>query len=272
VPDDFWREWRKAVKAHRPDALTVSETWFDASKHLLGDMFDSTMNYVFRNSVLDYANGGDARASYRNLELLRENYPPQSLHAAMNLLSSHDTARSLHLFGFKDGADASAIALAKQRLRLAMFFMFSYPGAPAIFYGDEVGVTGGEDPFNRGTYPWTDLGGRPDESLHGYVAALAKMRREHPVLSHGALEAPLLLDEHVVALLRRADGAWAITAVNNAAEAKRVRVQLPADAPAEFRDALGDARFRPDAKGVVEFEVPPMSGVALVYDALTALR
>src|SRR5204863_319788 len=137
----------------------VSETWFDASKHLLGDMFDSTMNYVYRNSVLDYANGGDARASYRNLELLRENYPPQALHAAMNLLSSHDTARSLHVFGFKDGA-----------------------------------------------------------------------------------------------------------------EARRVRVQLPANAPAEFRDALNDARYRPDAQGVVEFEVPAMSGVALVYDALVALR
>jgi glycosidase len=235
-------------------------------------MFDSAMNYIFRNSVLDYANGGDARASYRNLELLRENYPPQALHALMNLLSSHDTARSLHVFGAKEGADAAAVALAKQRLRLALFFMFSYPGAPAIFYGDEAGVTGGEDPFNRGTYPWADLGGTPDESLRAYVSSLAKMRREHPVLSHGALEAPLLLDEHVVVLLRREGGAWAVTAVNNAAEPKRVHVQLRAGAPAEFRDALSDARQRPDGRGMIEFEVPPMSGVALVYDALTALR
>jgi len=272
VPDDFWREWRTAIKAHRPDAITVSETWFEASKHLLGDMFDSTMNYVFRTSVLDYANGADARASYRSLELLRENYPPQALHAAMNLLSSHDTARSLHVFGAKDGADAAAIALAKQRLRLALFFQFTYPGAPTVFYGDEVGVTGGDDPYNRVTYPWADLGGQPDASLLAYVTSLAKMRRDHPVLSHGSLEAPLQLDEHVVALLRRAEGAWALTAVNNAAEAKRVRVPLPAGAPAEFRDALSDARHRADGKGMIEFEVPAMSGVALVYGASTALR
>jgi glycosidase len=272
VPDDFWREWRAAIKAQDPQAITVAETWFDASKYFVGDMFDSTMNYIFRNSVLDYANGGDARASYRNLELLRENYPPQSLHALMNLLSTHDTARSLHLFGWKEGATPEAIALAKQRLRLAMFFQFSYPGAPAIFYGDEVGVTGGEDPYNRGTYPWAELGGQPDMALHDYVTSLAKMRREHPVLSHGTLEAPLLLDEHAVVLLRRADGAWALTAVNNGAEAKHVRIQLPADAPAEFRDALSDARYLRGAEGAIEFEVPPMSGVALVYDARTALR
>jgi len=110
VPDDFWREWRAAVKAQDPQAITVAETWFDASKYFVGDMFDSTMNYIFRNSLLDYANGGDARASYRNLEMMRENYPPQALHALMNLLSTHDTARSLHLFGYKDGASAEEIA------------------------------------------------------------------------------------------------------------------------------------------------------------------
>ena len=62
VPDDFWREWRSVVKQTKPDALTVAETWFDASKFFLGDEFDSTMNYIFRNAVLDYANGGDAHA------------------------------------------------------------------------------------------------------------------------------------------------------------------------------------------------------------------
>jgi glycosidase len=235
-------------------------------------MFDSTMNYIFRNSLLDYANGGDARAAYRNLELVRENYPPQALHALMNLLSTHDTARSLHLFGWKEGADAAAIELAKQRLRLAMFFQFTYPGAPTIFYGDEVGVTGGEDPFNRGTYPWADLGGKPDMALHGYVASLAKLRREHPVLSHGSLEAPIYLDEHVVVLLRRVDDAWAVTAVNNANEAKTVAVKLPSGAPGAFRDALSGMRLRPGADGTLSFEVQAMSGVALFYDSRVAPR
>ena len=266
VPDDFWREWRVAVKAHIPDTLTIAESWFDSSKYFVGDMFDSTMNYIFRNSVLDYANGGDARTSYRSLELLRENYPPQALHALMNLLSTHDTARSLHLFGWKEGASAEPIATAKQRLRLAMFFQFTYPGAPAIFYGDEVGVTGGEDPYNRGTYPWADLGGSPDMALHEYVRALAKLRREHPVLSHGRLEAPLYLDEHVVVLLRRDGEDWALTAVNNGSSPAKVRVVLPAGAPSRFTARWPSESVLQARSGEVLLEIPPMSGLALTAD------
>lgn len=265
VPDDFWREWRAAIKAQDPQAITIAETWFDASKYFVGDMFDSTMNYIFRNSLLDYANGGDARAAYRNLEMMRENYPPQSLHVLMNLLSTHDTARSLHLFGWKEGASAEAIALAKQRLRFAMFFQFTYPGAPAIFYGDEVGLTGGEDPFNRGTYPWADKGGTPDMALHDYVASLAKLRRDHPVLSHGSLDAPIHLDEHVVVLLRRDGDDWAITATNNSDQARTVTVALPKDAPASFRDAWDPSRgpLHHDA-GTMRLQVDAMSGRVLV--------
>jgi glycosidase len=273
VPDDFWREWRAAVKAQDPQAITVAEAWFDASKFLLGDTFDSTMNYVFRNSVLDYARGGDARAAYRNLELLRENYPPQALHALMNLLSTHDTARSLHLLGYADGeTDAAKIALAKQRFRLALFFQFTYPGAPALFYGDEVGLTGGDDPYNRGTYPWADLGGAPDVQLLEYVRSLGQLRREHPVLARGSLDAPLYLDEHVVVLLRRAEGAWALTTVNNGAAPAKLHLQLPSGAPREFRDGISDVRHLADAAGWIELEVPATSGIALVYDARTALR
>lgn len=265
VPDDFWREWRAAIKRHRPDALTIAETWFDSSKYFLGDMFDSTMNYVFRNTLLDYANGGDARVGYRSLELLREAYPPQALHALMNLLSSHDTARSLHLFGYSDGEkDGAKIALAKQRLRLAMFFQMTYPGAPAIFYGDEVGVTGGEDPFNRGAYPWPELGGQPDAALLADVRALVRMRKDNPVFARGSLEAPLHLDEHLIVLLRRHADAWAVSATNNDDAPRTIRVRLPAGAPRELRDALSGTASRVDAEGVLELRVAALSGLALV--------
>ncbi len=267
VPDDFWREWRSAIRAHKPDALLVSEAWFDASKFLLGDMFDASMNYIFRNVVLDYAAGGDAQASYPSLELVREAYPPQSLHAAMNLLSGHDVARTLHVLGWKpDVVDPAAITLAKQRLRLAMFFQLSYPGAPAIFYGDEVGVTGGDDPYNRGTYPWADRGGKPDLALLADVKALLAMRKAHPVLSHGSLDAPLLLDAHRIVLLRRDGAAWAVTATNNAQVATTVRITLPADAPASFRDALTGEMHAVGADHVLEFAVPALFGTALVAD------
>ena len=264
VSDDFWREWRSAVKATKPDAITIAETWFDASKYFLGDMFDSTMNYIFRNSVLEYAGGGKADVLYRNLELLREAYPPQALYALMNLLSSHDQARSLHVLGWHDDSGAEAIALAKARYRLAVFFQMTYPGSPAIYYGDEVGMTGGDDPFNRGTYPWADLGGKPDTVMLAEFKRLTKLRQDHAVLRRGSLDAPLFADEHVVVLLRRLGDAWALTATNNAATARTVSVALPDGlAPGTLRDALGGAPVNVE-QGRASFEIPPMYGRVLI--------
>ena len=264
VPDDFWREWRRAVKSHKPDAITIAEVWFDASKYFLGDMFDSTMNYIFRNTVLAYAAGGKAADLYRNLELLRESYPPQALHALMNLLSSHDQARSLHVLGGHDGGDAAAMASAKARYRLAVFFQMTYPGSPAIYYGDEVGVTGGDDPFNRSTYPWADRGGKPDEEMLAEFKKLTRLRHQHAVLRRGSLSAPLFADDHVVVLARRLGDAWAITATNNATTARQVSVALPAElTAAELSDALGGAPVKVD-RGRASFEVPAQYGRVLL--------
>lgn len=271
VPDDFWREWRAAIKAHRPDALTVAETWFDASKYFLGDSFDSAMNYIFRNTVLDFAAGGRADRLYQNLELLREAYPRQALDAMMNLLSSHDQPRALYHFGVRDDPpDPQQLAEAKQRLRLAMLFQMSYPGAPTIYYGDEVGLGGGEDPYNRLPYPWADQGGQPDLALRADVQRLTQMRHALPVLRHGSLEAPLLLDEHSIVLLRR-DGAGqasvALVALNNADTPRRVHIPLPADlAGTAWRDALpaDDVAKRVQARhGVLELELPARFGRVL---------
>lgn len=264
VPDDFWREWRQVVKATKPDALTVAEAWFDSSKYLLGDMFDSTMNYVFRNAVLDYANGKPARQTYASLELLREAYPPQALYAQMNLLSSHDQPRALHHFGYRDDGNPDTLRLAKQRLRLAMFFQMTYPGAPTIYYGDEVGVGGGDDPYNRAPYPWADEGGTPDEVLLADVKQLTKLRHDHAVLRHGSLDAPLFIDDHVVVLLRKDGATWAVTATNNDTRPHTVRVPLPdgIDA-AQLSDALGGAPVQVSLRDI-EFTVPPLFGRVLV--------
>jgi cyclomaltodextrinase / maltogenic alpha-amylase / neopullulanase len=274
VPDDFWREWRSAIKAHRPDALTVAETWFDASKYFLGDMFDSTMNYVFRNAVLEYAAGGDGAALYQNLEHLREAYPPQALFALMNLLSSHDQARALHHFGWhadkdSDKADAAAIAQAKQRLMLAVLFQMTYPGSPTVYYGDEVGVTGGDDPYNRATYPWADLGGQPDTALLTSFKQLIALRHAHPVLRRGSLDAPLFADAHVLVLVRRLGSTWALVALNNATTAKTVSLVLPEGLPvAALRDVLGagapPAAVPGGGAAQVRLEVPPLFGRVLI--------
>jgi cyclomaltodextrinase len=270
VPDDFWREWRAEVKRTKPDALTVAETWFDASKFFLGDEFDSTMNYIFRNAVLDYANGGDAHAMVANLEEMREAYPPQAFGALMNLLSTHDSARSLHVFGDVVGQSTPGqVALAKQKFRLAVLFQMTYPGSPAIFYGDEVGVTGGDDPMNRGTYPWADRGGHPDTALLADVQRLTRLRHDLPVLRHGTLMAPLHVDDHVVVLARRDGATWAITATNNGDEPQTLTIALPDGAPAAgWVDALAHRTARADAGArTLTLVVPARFGTVLVSRA-----
>jgi glycosidase len=265
VPDDFWRAWRAVVKETRPDALAVSETWWDASKFFLGDEFDSTMNYIFRNAVLAYANGGDAALMVANLEEMREAYPPQTFAALMNLLSTHDAARSLHVLGDVDGKSTpEQVALAKQKMRLAVFFQMTYPGSPAIYYGDEVGVTGGDDPYNRGTYPWADKGGHPDDVLLADFRRLTALRRDLPVLRHGTLLAPLHVDEHVVVLARRDGADWAITASNNGGAPRTLAITLPEGAPtAGWTDVLARTPATVDAARTLTLVVPPRFGVVV---------
>lgn len=263
VPADFWREWRKVVKSERGDALTIAETWFDSSKFLLGDTFDSTMNYIFRNAVLDYANGAKAGVAYANIEMMREAYPPQAFYALMNLLSTHDQARSLHVLG-DHGDNPMAAALARRRLRLAIFFQMMYPGAPAVYYGDEVGVNGGDDPLNRATYPWADLGGKPDQALLADVKALIAMRNAHPVLRHGSIDAPLLLDDHVVVLARRDGASWAICATNNAATETTVSVMLPEGAPSGPYINPLDGSTASARDGRLSLRIPALFGTVLI--------
>jgi glycosidase len=271
VPDDFWREWRAAIKAHRPDAVTVAETWFDSSKYFLGDMFDSTMNYIFRNAVIDYANGQSAVTTYRNIELTRELYPQTALYALMNLISSHDQARALHLFGYEDTADVAAITLAKQRLRLAMFMQMTLPGAPAIYYGDEVGVTGGDDPYNRATYPWEDLGGKPDKALLADAKRLTQMRRTHAVLRQGRLDAPAHIDANIIAWVRvlpgqsSGKGNIALVASNNGDSARTVSIKLPGVSASRFTALLGTGVAEAQ-DGVVTLTVPPRFGEVWVSE------
>jgi glycosidase len=233
VPDDFWREWRMAVKQTQPDAITIAETWFDASKYFLGDTFDSTMNYVLRNALLDFANGNDARKLVANLEHLREAYPPQAFHALMNLVSSHDQARALHVLGGPVDASLDVMQKAKQRLRLATLVQMTLPGSPTVYYGDEVGLSGGDDPYNRMPYPWADQGGHPDLSLRQDFKSLLQMRHQHAVLRQGTLQAPLASNAHVVVLARQLGKEMALMAYNNSEQAQTLTLAMPSSLQGE---------------------------------------
>jgi len=141
----------------------------------------------------------------------------------------------------------------------------TYPGSPTIYYGDEVGLTGGDDPYNRGTYPWADLGGQPDTALLAEFKRLIRLRHDNPVLRRGSLDAPLFIDDHVIVLARHLGETWAITATNNSKSVQRVMVTLPATVKAAgFVDALTGEPVAP-ARGTLVISVPPLFGTVLLH-------
>ena len=178
VDFDFWPEFRAAVKAENPDAYLIAEIMGDASHWLQGDTFDATMNYTFRQLALDFfatqTSNGFGLAD--GLARMFATYAPESIDASQNLLGSHDTARFLHEAGDRP-----------QRLHLATILQMTLPGSPGLYYGDEVGMTGGEEPESRGAFPWH----QPetwDTTQLALVRSLAALRRSHPVLRSGRLE------------------------------------------------------------------------------------
>lgn len=194
LPDHFIDCVRTAVKASDPDAFILGEVWEDATtkisqghrrRYLLGRQLDSVMNYPFRTAIVDFALSGDAAQFSERILSVLENYPQPAIDAAMNMLSTHDTVRILTALGVTrpvDNKQKAGYALTKteyetgkRRLKAAAFLQFTLPGIPSIYYGDEAGLTGFEDPFNRGCYPW----GREDADLLGFFKALSTFRQSH---------------------------------------------------------------------------------------------
>ena len=157
--EGFWCEFRRVVKSTNPEAYLVGEIWHDAGQWLRGDRFDATVNYMLARALLGfsavetfdrkYQPGGfrvrplGARAFGNEIERLLGLHPWAVTQVQLNLLDSHDTARFLQ----QAGGDESA-------LRLAMLFLMTFPGAPCIYYGTEIGMTGGPDPDCRRAFPW----------------------------------------------------------------------------------------------------------------------
>jgi glycosidase len=260
VPDDFWREWRSEIKKKDPNALLICETWFDSSKYFLGDTFDSTMNYIFRQAALELAKGKSIAKVTDTLEMMREYYPEEAFYSLMNLLSTHDATRLLFELGYKgEGKDTEEkIAEAKRRLLAAVFLQMTYPGAPAIYYGDEVGVTGGDDPKNRRSYPWVEDGGKPDLKLLEEFKKLTKLRNNNEILRRGTLK---MIDagEGILAFERHYNGKTALVFINNTV--KEIKVNLPSKQPV-IRELIEGREFT-NTGGLF---VPPLYGKVIEFD------
>lgn len=202
LPDRFIAEVRRAVKAENPDGVLIGEVWEDASnkqsygehrRYLMGEELDAAMNYPFREMMLDFVMGScNAGRLCRRMTSLQENYPPENFYGAFNLIDGHDRVRALTLLGGapEDLSDSKrehyrlpdeAYRLAVRRLKLLSVLQYASPGVPCVYYGDEAGMQGYADPYNRGTYPW----GREDEDLLYHYRMLGLVYHEHPVLKDG---------------------------------------------------------------------------------------
>ena len=287
-PAGYWEQVRQAIEQVNPDALTISETWQKDTtllRILRGDRLDTTMNYRLRDAVLGFlapgpfdpkgfADSGNTISSSQfaaRLASMQEDYAPAAYSTAMNLLDSHDTARLL--WTMTPGADTRAdkeqnaanLAAGKQRLRLASLIQFALPGAPTVYYGDEVGLTGGDDPDNRRTYPWADLGGSPDSGQLDWYKSLSALRRSVPALTAGDFRV-LLTDDSAgtVAFGRKTPNQAAIIAVNRTGAAQTVDVPVAGYVPnGTAFNAVSGAGGGTVNGGKLSVTVPAMGGVVL---------
>lgn len=281
LPDDFVAGIHAAARAEKPSAVVIGEVWEDGStkvaygvrrKHILGGHCDGLMNYPLRSAILSYFSGGKAEDFVSGMETIRENYPPFAFYSAMNSLGTHDTPRILTLLGaWGERRDQSrdwranfrlegdALRLAKERLRAAALLLFCFPGSPTVYYGDEAGMEGFEDPFNRRTYPW----GHEDQELLAWFKQLGALRKTHPALRRGtiryvAAEGPLLA-------FARADDGEEILCVCNAGDGP-VTLPLPGNTASVLVGSPALAPLEEDEG--VQITLPPRSGAALLLGKL----
>jgi glycosidase len=262
----FWEEFRRRVKAIDPEAYILAEIWEEAASWLQGDHFDAVMNYVFNRACLGYFGGeqldtslqpggfplqplsGTAFADYID-QLLEVNLWQVTL-AQFNLLSSHDMPRFLTL-----------VKGDKRRLQLATLFQMTYPGAPCIYYGDEIGLQGGPDPDSRRTFPWDE--GKWDEQLLDWFRRCTALRHAHPALRRGTYTR-VYADETCYAFARRLEDETILVLFNAGEKPADLRLpvhELAADG-AVLRDVLNDRTWTV-SEGAIQLSMPPLSGAVL---------
>lgn len=250
VPEWFWREFRSYVKQRDPNAWIVGEVWTRANTWLGGDQWDASMNYPFRYACLDFIAKGTISPDQfvQRLTDLWNWYPSQVSRNQMNLLSSHDTPRFL--------TDAGGD---RRKQKLAAFVQLTWPGAPSIYYGEEIGMEGGADPDNRRPMDWTQANAANDMLKH--YQSLIRMRKASEVIRKGA---PFALPStgQVAVYGVRYRGQVAVMAANRSDQAQEVTVS--AQGQKSFMNGQNGAQIRTSSTGQISFIVPAWSGVALL--------
>lgn len=283
LPDEFIQGIRKAMMETDPDSVLLGEVWEDASnkesygqlrEYFLGKELQSTMNYPFRSAAIDFMLGRLSPVEFRNrLMSLKENYPPENFYGALNVIGSHDRERVLTTLGEAPAESsvteqqkelyrlpADKYVLARNRLMMLSLIQFTMPGVPCIYYGDEAGLQGYSDPFNRAPYPW----GREDLHLLTHYRMLAALRQQYPALSRGSYEAEAY-GGHVYGCRRTDDGTVIRVLVNRGIfEHETVRLPMEDACAIELIDAKW---LEPDEDGWLTIHLPPLTGVVVLYCA-----
>lgn len=201
LPDYFLDLLCAAAKRKDDQAIIIGEVWEDASnkvaysqrrRYLLGKQLDSVMNYPLKDAIIGYLKEGDASKVASTMDWIIQNYPKHVVDCLMNILGTHDTMRILTVLGAdnippdKEGMSHFKLndeqrARARQLLKVASGLQFTLPGVPSVYYGDEAGMEGCIDPFNRACYPW----GNEDSELLEWYHKLGNIRKDHPVFREG---------------------------------------------------------------------------------------
>jgi glycosidase len=269
----FWVEFRDRIKAINPEAYIVGEVWTDAEKWLDGTQFDAVMNYEFTGPTIAYTAGDrvirelvehhdyypypalDAQGYAAKMQSLLQAYPWEIQLAQMNLLDSHDTPRMLTLAS--DDLDS---------LKLAVLLKMTFPGAPCLYYGDEVGVPGGHDPDCRRTFPEPEHWNR---DLLDTYRQLIGLRHQYTALRIGSYEV-LLAEGDVYAFARSLDNEEAIVAVNAGTTTETLTLEAVSPDAQPLQLCFGDERSQSTFEmqdGKLSLELSPRSGCILARSA-----
>ena len=220
---DFLRKLRVAARKAASDAVVLGEVWEDASNkvaygemrcYCTGDTLDSVMNYPLREAILAFVTGrSSAKDLVRLVKHQAEVYPAPFRYALMNLVGSHDRTRVLNMLCGRECAElskadqqfvrlsVSEYEMAVKRYKLCVDLLCALPGCPTIYYGDEAGLTGCHDPWNRRPFPW----GREDKALQAFVSNKLTHRRQSEVLKFGLCDIEAV-DEDTITITRYMDG------------------------------------------------------------------
>ena len=262
--DPFWQEFRQRVKHANPDAYIVGEIWHEAQRWLSGDQFDAVMNYIQTRAAISFFgahtvaplwHGGawpplkplDAAGFAKAIEDMLALYHWEITSAQMNLLSSHDTPRFINMVG----GDQSAF-------RLAMLFQMTIPGAPTVYYGDEIGLTGGYDPGCRGAMPWQRE--KWDTGLFTFVRDVIGLHKSHVALRRGTYRT-LLAEGELYAFERVHESERLIAAFNTATTASTLTMSLE-QAATQPQILFGDAQAT-FHDGALTIQAGPRAGVVI---------